>query len=83
MRVSVCVPVTMGTACSSAPVGSANGEIREPQEMAAEDGDFDENGPVVLDLVSFCISFVSVTFLFKILFYKSFLRFKNNVVVGI
>lgn len=54
MRVSVCVPVTMGTACSSAAVGSANEEIREPQEMAAEDVDFDENGPVILDLVSFC-----------------------------
>lgn len=60
MHASVCVQVTMGTACSSAAVGSANGEIRELQEMAAEDVDSDENGPVVLDLVSFCIWFVSV-----------------------
>lgn len=62
MRGSVCVAVTMGTACSSAAVGSANGEIKEPQEMAAEDVDSDENGRVVLDLVSFYICFVSFFF---------------------
>lgn len=45
----------MGTACSSAAGGSANGEIEEPQEMAAaENGETPENGMVVLDLFSEC-----------------------------
>lgn len=53
MRSSVVwVAVTMGTACSSAGGNSANGEIEEPQEMAAEDvEETPENDSVVLDLI--------------------------------
>lgn len=62
MRCSVWVAVTMGTACSSAAGGSANGETEEPQEMAAEDvEETSENGQVVSDLISLEILFFSVS----------------------